>query len=599
MGDQQEAEAEHSSPADTHPRRRWLRRTVWVAVALVLLSGAWLAVTGFLAYRESQTLTANLRAAESAAREANLSALAAALPEARDSAHRLQLLTSGPVWWAAAHVPLVPYVGPSANAVRELASVGDDLFNAAAPLQQPLQSVAAGNLRTADGALNLELLQQSIPALRETATAVTQAQQRLSAINTKGLPARLGKPIKQLRAQLPTFVPLANSLADAAERVPPLLGADGPRTWLVLLQNPGEARGTGGFIGGYALVTADHGKITIDKVGANDELVAHQPIDYSALPADTRSLWGRDLAEWQSINLSPHFPYTGQLAVQGMKQIGTTIDGVIAVDPQVVSVLLAATGPAKVGERTITADTAVDYVTRQVYVDQGDSAKKDQALLSLFTQTLQKLTTGSVDLPVLMRGLALSVDGHHLQAYSTNKAEQAWLEATPVGGVISNEPGPHVVIALNNGAGNKIDAFIHTSAEYQYGHCPGRDYQFSNLNLTLANKAPADLPNVMNVRNDDPNAPAAGERMLVEIYAPGGSFLLEATLNGEPEPIGNGTDRGHPVWRFVVDVDRGASRTLALKFSEPTVKGATATLQVPAMVVPATVSVTPSTDCAQ
>ena len=49
------------------PRRRWLRRTAWIAVALVLISGVWLAVTGFLANRESQKLTDNLRAAETAA----------------------------------------------------------------------------------------------------------------------------------------------------------------------------------------------------------------------------------------------------------------------------------------------------------------------------------------------------------------------------------------------------------------------------------------------------------------------------------------------------------------------------------------------------
>ena len=40
------------------------------------------------------------------------------------------------------------------------------------------------------------------------------------------------------------------------------LGADGPRTYLLLAQNNDELRATGGFISGAGHVTIDRGKIT-------------------------------------------------------------------------------------------------------------------------------------------------------------------------------------------------------------------------------------------------------------------------------------------------------------------------------------------------
>jgi hypothetical protein len=133
--------------------------------------------------------------------------------------------------------------------------------------------------------------------------------------------------------------------------IPPLLGANGKRTWLVLLQNPAEARATGGLIGGYALVTADRGHLALTSSGSNDDLLKNGPITTSVVSQGLRDLWGADLADWRSINLSPHFPDTGILAHEGMKERGTPVDGVVAVDPTIVSALLAGTGPLNPSSR--------------------------------------------------------------------------------------------------------------------------------------------------------------------------------------------------------------------------------------------------------
>lgn len=578
------------------------RRRLWplgltVSIAVVLGAAIWLVVTGFLAAREAQTLSASLGRLEASAGSLDVKSAAAALPVARESAHRLNQLTSGPPWWVAERLPKV---GATVRSARALASAVDGLLSAAQPLEPALDAVASGQLRTAEGGLNLGLVLGSTAGLRATAAAVPAAEASLDQIEPETLPAQLATSVASARKRLPELVSIMSGAADTAERMLPLLGSEGPRTWLVLLQNPSEARGTGGFIGGYALVTADNGKLTLTHAGANDELTRHQPIDYSALPQETQALWGRDLAEWQSITLSPHFPYAAQLAAQGIKQMNQKVDGVVSVDPQVVSWILAATGPVTVAGRTVTAETAADYVTRQVYVDNSDSTAKDVALLSLLTQALQHLTSGSVDLATLASGLGPLVEGHHLQLWSARAAEQAWLEESPIAGVISDKPGPSVVVGLNNGAGNKVDAFIYTAARYTLGNCSKVATQTSTLTLTLRNDAPppGTLPKYATVRNDNPNAPRAGERMLVAVYGPVGALLMDSSIDGKPEPVGGGTDRGRPVWQFEMEVDPDQSRSLTLHFTEPSAAaGATPSLQLPPMVNAPELAVGTTTNC--
>ena len=551
-------------------------------------------VTAAIAGWQARSLAQSLKAAEASARALDLSALATELPAARSSAHWLELTTSGPVW---ATIGKAPLLGPSVSAGRTLAESVDSVLAATGPLQAPLDAVARGQLRTSDGSLDLALLEPAPAALRSTAAALRDASARLAAIDVTALPGPLSEALSQASAQLPDVIPLVATAADLADRGLPLLGAERPRTWLILLQNPSELRGTGGLVGGYALMTADKGRLSLTRFGPNDDLLKGGDIPSSSLPDDVLEMFNTDLSDWRMVNLSPHFPYTGQLSAAGMRQMGTPIDGVISVDGEVVAALLAATGPITVPGRTVTADTAADYITRQVYLDHTDVADKDTALLSLLQQTMGALTTGSPDLETLARGLLDSVRGGHLLAWSSDPDEESWFEKVGVAGSLSDAPGPSVAVALNNGSGNKVDAYVQATADYSVGQCPTAESQSSGLTLTLTNSAPDGLPPYVTQRLDDATLPLGGDRMLVDVYAPAGSLLLDATLDGGPTVIGTGADRGRPVWRFTIELDRDTTKTLELTFSEPTVADTTPSLWMPAMVRPAVVTVTPKALC--
>ncbi len=66
----------------------------------------------------------------------------------------------------------------------------------------------------------------------------------------------------------------------AAQILPSMLGAEGPRNYFVAFQTNAEARGTGGLMGGSAIVRAENGQISVEKPESNLELeLKYDPID--------------------------------------------------------------------------------------------------------------------------------------------------------------------------------------------------------------------------------------------------------------------------------------------------------------------------------
>src|SRR4029078_8331162 len=53
----------------------------------------------------------------------------------------------------------------------------------------------------------------------------------------------------------------------ATKLPPPMRGADGKRTYLVMFQNNAEIRATGGLPGAFATLTADHGRLSLHSQG--------------------------------------------------------------------------------------------------------------------------------------------------------------------------------------------------------------------------------------------------------------------------------------------------------------------------------------------
>lgn len=194
---------------------------------------------------------------------------------------------------------------------------------------------------------------------------------------------------------------IASSLRVASSVLPTLptiVGFHGAKQYLILFQNNMELRGGGGFIGSYALLTLDKGKVqrfTIhDVYDADGQLKGHVEPPFAIrrfLPS----------VHWylRDSNFSPDFTKAASSAAFLLAaETGEKVDGVIGVDVSFVEKLLRATGPIFVSDynETVTAENL--YVLTQEHAEKdffpGSTQKKDflrsLALATLFYITEEK-----------------------------------------------------------------------------------------------------------------------------------------------------------------------------------------------------------------
>ena len=185
-------------------------------------------------------------------------------------------------------------------------------------------------------------------------------------MSIEGLTSPVRDAVVEARGELAGRAELVGSAADVAELVPGLL-ADG-RRYLLVIQNPGEARGTGGFMGYFGTLEADGSRLQLT---GSDGPPRPRRCRRCTPPPTTSSGWARfdGLIDLRQANFTPDVPTAAGVITQMTDELGWGhYDGIFFVDPIWMSYMLEATGPVTApgwnGE--ITADDVVDVIGRQI-----------------------------------------------------------------------------------------------------------------------------------------------------------------------------------------------------------------------------------------
>jgi hypothetical protein len=379
-----------------------------------------------------------------------------------------------------------------------------------------------------------------------------------------------------------------------------MLGAHGPRSFVILLEQDSEARGTGGLVGSFAVVRTNQGKLSLVQAQSRNVLDAGAPIPATGLPEELQSLWGSDLHEWAGLNLSPHFPYTGQLVASGWAAQGRTpkVDYVVGMDANAVAALLAGTGPVEADGITLDSANAAQVLSRDIYSRFTDPLRIDRVTADLVHQMFGRIATGRFSPAPIVTAIAEPVRQRRITVWAADPTVQATLETLAVGGAIPDTPGPFAMAVVNNGGGNKLDAYLTVNTDYNPGTCD-QNVRLGHITVTLTSTAPRQgLPSYVTARSDlaaahEPNPVVGSNRLIVDVYGPVGATSPMASLDDEDVPVTTGVDRNHPVWRVIVTIDPGQTRTLDVLVLDPVVDEIAATAPDPIvvtqpMVIPAT-----------
>lgn len=377
--------------------------------------------------------------------------------------------------WVPRFGPLLvasPYLLDMADAGSEAGAVA---FTSLRPALSVVQSENFGMNRLGE---LLPTLTAAGPSL-ETAGLALERYARARAALAEAIPAeQLPWRVQQLLALSDEWLPTARDGLRLAPYLPELLGANGPRRYLIMAQNEDEMRATGGFLTGAGVLVLDNGRITdLNFMDANQvDNWATRPYDFP--PQPYYDFMGLEMLLFRDANFWPNFPTSAQKAMDlfAYGQDAPPLDGAIAIDQEFLRLLVDATGPVPIpgSERTISAGNLIETLRQARNIREGQSVvdwvQNRKAFLGGFALAiLAKLETGfgEVDLPKLAGNMAGAAEQRHLSLYMRDSGLAAALAETGWDGRLPAAPPGDFVMAVDTNMGyNKTNVLVERSLQY-------------------------------------------------------------------------------------------------------------------------------------
>jgi hypothetical protein len=410
----------------------------------------------------------------------DLTALESHLVAARSAARPFLLLAPALGW--------LPRVGPYAESGPALLDVAVEVAAGGRQALTALQPALAGlgQKGSADG------LGQVVTALRAAEPDLAAADARLA--RAEELRASMkGAVPGRFRGQLDRLdriLPLARAGLQGARVAPALLGADGPRTYLILAQNSDEMRATGGFISAAGFVRLENGRIADMKLTdsyAVDNLDEPHPLP----PAPLGEQMGAQILLLRDSNWSPDFPASAEVARALYAQDqGVLTDGAIALDLEAARLLVEALGPLSVAgfEGPVTGDNVLTSMRRAWETPATSNETLEAAWTSewwlsrkdfmgdLVSASLARLQGGAdLNATALAKALLAMLDGRHLQIAVDDPGLSALLAAQGWDGALRHAAGQDFLAVVDSNVGfNKVNAAVQVEMDYRADNVGGR-----------------------------------------------------------------------------------------------------------------------------
>ncbi|MFN0072018.1 MAG: DUF4012 domain-containing protein, partial [Chloroflexota bacterium] len=571
----QEAPLDHAGQETrrTASGRSWKRL---VLLAFVLLLGGFVAgylwMIGNAALRAQRTAMsaserlAELREARSADPEAffadPLSALQNTCQEAGDLERDLRPITdlasaAGP---ASDMLGQVPGVGARASAMLTLASAAREssaavriTCDAVSPL---VHGAPGGGSTEALVSAFLTELQSHRAELRDASRRLRVAYRQLGDMDESVLDDAPREAMRAMREKLPSA---AGRLALMAE-LPTMLGIDGPRSYLILGQNADELRPSGGFIGTSGVMTFDRGKLTKSEYGSSFSNALSPSVRVPPPLPLSSHMSARYWQFWES-NWWPDFPSSARQAEYFHRQAGReSVDGVIAVNQEIIRTLLKVTGPIQVPDfgETVDASNVLSRMEFHVHEANYPDPVRKKFVSSVFVGVMEQVHL----LPRERIGdLSAAInDGfaeQNLQMWSADSDVQAVLGGLGWdGGLISTQSDYVHVVSANLGA-NKVNRDVRLEASYSV--VPGSDGRLQVVLAVLFRNGR---------QSSDPGPYKTADYLnYVRVYVPRGAELFH--VEGLDSSVEHLNECGHTVFGGFLSVSPGQDRRLSLGYRLP------------------------------
>jgi hypothetical protein len=318
-----------------------------------------------------------------------------------------------------------------------------------------------------------------------------------------------------------------SQLLSIAQLLPDVMGNRETKRYLILFQNNGELRPTGGFIGSVGELEFDSGKFksfTIQDVYDLDgQLKKHVEPPFVIRRFLQPHLYLRDS------NMALDFQEAASSAAAlYFDESGKKVDGVIAVDYEVLRRLIEKVGGLYLPDSniTLTANNAFEYI--QTSIDDNffpGSRKKHDLLNEIFTQLTLKLHKAE-NIKKVGELIPEMLTQKHILISMQNQSLQKPFSLYNYGGEVTdtrtdtpNSINDYLYINEANIGANKANMTITRTANYT---------AFIQPTTTISE---------LQIRYDNTDVDAKDYKLYLQLLIPVDSSLIKLTLNGKTQKI--------------------------------------------------------------
>lgn len=579
------------------PARRGLVTAVAVVAGLAgtylwltMLAGPWRLASGLLDARTHlrKAETALERGAMKAARYETLSAAASA--ERARNGYR----SAGPIMDLARSLPKVGAVlGETEHLVRA--------SELAADAARGTLTIAEGALRGRDRVIERDPddpdggARIRIERIREIAGIVDEVRERIQGVSTElgaidadAIPQRLQRAVRSgIRQAEDADAALADAEA-GFEVLPSVLGADRPKTYLIIMQNPAEQRGTGGSALRFSPLVIDDGK-PILPTGRDVNLSVYDVDEdrrrFFEVPLPEDAWYQRvipDARRFGNANFTPDWPLASELMLaygHAAEPDFPQVDGMIAVDPLMLQNLMPGVGRFRTHYgNVISQRRSVHFLLSRAYSAFGAKDEVRKAVLRGVVERFYERMISPAHPTELVQGFGESLAEKHMQIWLADPEAQAFIERMDWDGAIARaKNADYLNVVEQNVGGNKLDLFQEQTHRLDV-RVDGDDVT-NRVRVDVTNNTY--LPQHRYVMGDSAGLLGGVTRPMMNVYVPGDAELLDAEVEGELYPMEAGAaawsggfppeyhERGKTVWAVAFLLPIGDTATVIYDYEVP------------------------------
>ena len=537
--------------------RFWVPVTLGVLLLAIIgigVAGWQVAERGLAARDELQSAIPLAKTAQDQVLAGEQEAATATIDDLAVRAAEARRLTDDPMW---RFFEWVPVAGPNLEAVRIASTSVDELVDG---VVRPANTVSVDALKPVDGAIDVAALTELSGVVDGVADTIDRVAAELDQVDHDELIEPVADGITQLDEAVGQIQPMVGPARTALEILPPALGAEGPRNYLMLFQNNAEARGTGGNPAALLLVNVTDGRISIAQQASSTDFQNGRPEPIIELDPETEALYGDKIGRYMmDVTLSPDFSETSELIrAFWAESFGTEVDGVVSFDPVALSYLLGATGPATLptGEQ-LTADNAVPVVLNDVYSRYAEPEDQDAFFAAAAASIFDVVTSGAGDTDALLEALTRAVDEGRLMYAPSDPAEAKVIAGTRIAGELpaENDEQTAVGVYVNDITQGKMNYYMQLDVTGASDACSVADGTAPTFTTTatLTNTVqPDQVPGLADYVATGKYFPRGEISTDLVLYGPVGSTFQSASVDGAAVSATPLTHLGRPAVKINV-----------------------------------------------